>query len=354
MDPIKYTPARNYTKANREPNAITLVVIHTAECAEVASAAENLATWGGGPNASQASWHYAVDADSITQSVREEDVAWHAGPVNGYSIGVEHAGRAAQTAEQWADAFSIATLERSAELVADICHRHDIPVERLGAADLAAGRRRGLCGHVDVTNGLTGGRGHTDPGTAFPWEWYLERVESRLAGLRAAEAPPQASVRPVADDGSWVYVSHGLATYLVCPIYVPFVSIGEAEDLAARLGCELPSPALVDAIWLAADLRIDGRAMVRSDHDGTMRTMASAEMFRTQEERLARQIGARALGRDFRLLAGAFKDVVREGGKVGLYGWHGAYGTPIQPFYSGHVRTWRDYSQGLRLVKLAR
>jgi hypothetical protein len=60
-------------------------------------------------------------------------------------------------------------------------------------------------------------------------------------------------------------------------------------------------------------------------------------------------------GADFVLLVGEFKDVVRgSDGKIGLYGWHRLNGKPIQPYFTGHGLDWRDYSQGLRLVKKIR
>lgn len=187
MNEIKYTPARHFTAAKRQPSDITLVVIHTAECIESASAAENLAAWAAGPNANKSSWHYAVDNNSVTQSCLEHDIAWHAGPANNYSIGVEHAGYAKQNTPEWSDAYSVAVLERSAELVADICRRNNIPVRRLTAADLNQGNRQGICGHVDVTNGLSGGKGHTDPGPSFPWDAYIARVQAHVDAMRAFE-----------------------------------------------------------------------------------------------------------------------------------------------------------------------
>jgi len=195
---MKFIQAKHFTPASRL--AIDLIVIHTAECGESSNAAENLQSWTAGPTASQASWHYAVDNDSITQSVREQDVAWHAGPVNDYSIGIEHAGYAAQTPEQWQDTYSVAMLERSAELVASLCQQYGIPIVRLTAEDLKTRSNRGICGHVDVTNGLQGGKGHHDPGPSFPWDWYLARVRAYARAPAPAPAPAPSPVLATVQD----------------------------------------------------------------------------------------------------------------------------------------------------------
>lgn len=147
-----------------------------------------------------------------------------------------------------------------------------------------------------------------------------------------------------------VGLEHDGVQWLVAPIYVSPVAIGEAQMLAQRLGCELPTPALVDAIWRAADLKIDATKMIRV-HDGTPRTMDSLEAHAAQTERLRALVGDRSLGVEYRLLAGAYKDVVVHNGRIGLYGWHRLDGTVIQPFFAGHAPSWRDYSQGLRLVR---
>lgn len=343
---MKFVQAKNYSKGSRGPGTITLVCIHTMEAPEGPATAENVAAWFAGANAPQASAHYNVDADSVVQSVLEKDVAWHAGPINGYSIGVEHAGYAKQSPEEWADEYSLRMLERSAELVAGICTRHAIPIERVTAVDLKAGRRAGICGHADVTVGLTGGKGHWDPGPHFPWEWYLGRV--------VEYAGTMTSIGDIVGPafGDLVPVVHAGETWLVARTYVAPVGIGQAERLAADMGFELPTPGLVDAIWAAADLKIDASLMVRQ-HDGTPATMDSVETHADQAVRLGRLVGDRSLRVDFELLAGAFKDVVRVGDRVGLYGWHRANGQVIQPFYAGHAPSWRDYSQGVRLVRRA-
>lgn len=361
MSKYKYVPARHYQKADRK--VIEGIVIHTAETPEHGSVAENLQSWTAGPNANVSSWHYAVDNDSITQSVLEKDVAWHAGPANGWTIGIELAGKASQTSAQWDDDYSRAVLENAAKLVARIAGDYGIPVEKLSADDLKAGKRKGIFGHVDVTNGLTNGKGHTDPGKSFPWEKFIARVRELVIYTKPIVITPippvirPSELAPGPELRGFVELEHAGDTWLVCPVYVGPIGIGQARDVAKQLGCELPTPGLVDAIWRAADLKIDATKMIVSNHDGTPRTMNSPEVHARQCEKIAREVAGRALGKDFFLLAGAFKDVVQRinpstgAPQIGLYGWHRASGAPIQSFYGGHAMAWQDYSQGLRLCR---
>lgn len=183
-----FIQARNCTKSSRL--VVLGICIHTMEAPEGPKTAENVANWFAsqpangtlvnGVKFAGTSAHWNVDSGAIIQSVREQDVAWHAGPVNPWSIGVEHAGYARQTTVEWLDSYSMAMLDKSSQLVAEICRRWDIPVQRLTADDLRKGKRNGIFGHVDVTDGLTGGLGHRDPGEYFPWQMYLANVAEKL------------------------------------------------------------------------------------------------------------------------------------------------------------------------------
>ena len=136
------------------------------------------ARWFASPD-SEVSAHYCVDASTTIQCVGEADIAWHARGGNSNSIGIELAGRAAQDAAGWGDAYSRAVVERAARLTADVCARHRIPVRRLRAADLVAGLR-GVTGHVDVSEAFHRSD-HWDPGPGFPWARFL-RLARRAAG----------------------------------------------------------------------------------------------------------------------------------------------------------------------------
>jgi N-acetyl-anhydromuramyl-L-alanine amidase AmpD len=175
LDGVPLRQAKNFTKALRRRGDVLWVVVHTAECGETWNAAENLAAWAAGPQAPRASWHYAVDGNSITQSVLERDVAWHAPGANARGIGVEHAGRAGQLASGWDDLYSHAMLALSAALVAGICRRWDLPVQRVGQSHLLK-NTPGICGHYDVSKAFKKSA-HTDPGKNFPWDAFLDEVQ---------------------------------------------------------------------------------------------------------------------------------------------------------------------------------
>lgn len=171
---MPFVESPNVTR--RAERRIDVVVIHTMEIPERDDAAAICARWFA-RSASQVSAHYCVDAGTTIQCVREQDIAWHARGGNGASIGVELAGSAGQGTLDWEDAYSRAVLARAATLVADVCRRHRLPVRRIGAVELRAGRR-GITGHGDVSEAF-GKSDHWDPGPGFPWDGFLGQV--RLA-----------------------------------------------------------------------------------------------------------------------------------------------------------------------------
>jgi N-acetyl-anhydromuramyl-L-alanine amidase AmpD len=165
--------------------AIDVVVMHTMEIAERKDAAEICARWFRSP-VSKVSAHYCVDVDGVIQCVREKDIAWHARGGNTSSIGVELAGFARQTPEDWSDTYSTAVVRRAATLVADVCRRERIPVRWLTAGDLVAGRR-GITGHAEVSRAYRKSD-HWDPGPGFPVEGFLARVRAAQAATARGRA----------------------------------------------------------------------------------------------------------------------------------------------------------------------
>jgi N-acetyl-anhydromuramyl-L-alanine amidase AmpD len=171
-----FVESPNVTRTGGRP--VDLVVVHTMEIAERPDAAEAVAAWFARPD-SRVSAHYCVDADTIVQCAREEDVAWHARGGNARSIGIELAGRAGQDAAGWSDAYSRAVLDRAARLTADVCRRHGIPVRRIRASGLRRGLR-GVTGHADVSVAFRRSD-HWDPGPGFPWQTFLALVRDRVS-----------------------------------------------------------------------------------------------------------------------------------------------------------------------------
>lgn len=156
--------------------SVDLIVVHTMEAPDKPDTALDVALWFAGPNAPQASAHFCISPADTIQTVRVTDVAWHAPGANHNGIGLEHAGYARFTAEDWATEAAQAMLERSAKLAAKLALEYNIPIVKISPEELSHGGARGFLGHVDVTNGLNHGIGHQDPGEAFPWQSYLNLV----------------------------------------------------------------------------------------------------------------------------------------------------------------------------------
>lgn len=180
----------------------------------------------------------------------------------------------------------------------------------------------------------------------------------------------------------WTKVTLDGQEWEVSNEYLYPMGIGEAEKYAADNGYELPTPALVDAIWRAATIKVSPPVrkfvnhqvpdVTKLEHDGSPKTMSSPEVYASQDIRVQELIARAKEGNLIYqetpvLVAGTHKDVVRcpVTGKVGLYGWHSLKGVPIQGLYphktpdgkwvqvpfTGHAPSWKDYSQGLRLCR---
>jgi N-acetyl-anhydromuramyl-L-alanine amidase AmpD len=185
---MDFIEAANYTKVNR--SKVNFIVIHDEEFPEKPTAAEDVANFfhnqpknptsnssvNNPPGRGGSSAHYVVDNNSVVQCVKDEHAAWDAPPnLTQPHIGIEHSGFASQSRDQWLDDYGKKMLLLSAKLVAKKCVKYNIPVRKINAADLKAGKR-GICGHADVSAAF-GMSSHSDPGEHFPWGWYIERVE---------------------------------------------------------------------------------------------------------------------------------------------------------------------------------
>lgn len=189
---------------------VRLVVAHTMEAPKKPDTAEGVAAWFAGKLGPppEASAHLCVDGDSAVRCVLPEHQAAAAPGANTIGYHVEHAGYAAQTDAGWADDYSQRMLVISAREAAKQCARFGIKVRRYSLEDLAAellaycngeaSLGGGFCGHADVNAvwrdwkkyGLpkpgthprapSKAGDHVDPGGAFPWSTYLNRVAASM------------------------------------------------------------------------------------------------------------------------------------------------------------------------------
>jgi hypothetical protein len=136
------------------------------------------------------------------------------------------------------------------------------------------------------------------------------------------------------------------ADYFLAPL-----SPLSAQKLADAMGCILPTPKMVDAIYHAAGVKLEPVRIAPS------REMISVPVFEQHNRSIWEQREARLAAYPLGVLvAGHKKDVVLTPqlagapGKVAIYGWHDRAGRAIQPLYLGHTGTWVDYSHGIRFI----
>jgi hypothetical protein len=174
-------PSVNTTHVHVAHRRITTIVIHSTE-----GGLRGSTRWLQ-VRRSKTSAHYVISRTGhVYQLVRLADIAWHAGNrrVNAHSIGIEHVGFADDPR-----GFTAAEYRASARLVAWLCLRYRIPVDR-----------RHIIAHADVPDprhpGLFGGRSHHhDPGPYWRWRRYLRLVRHDMELL----LPPRlewTSLRP--------------------------------------------------------------------------------------------------------------------------------------------------------------
>ena len=191
---ISFVEARHFRWAAR--SVVHWLVIHTSEAREASTTAEALQSYAHTMADNRvASWHAAIDDDSVAASVREQHVAFHCPGLNRYGIGVELSGYARQNEAQWRDPFSTRMRELLAQYAAGALSRWGMPAQVITAdkLDLAAeliergqpvpDELRGITTHNQgrrsrISRGRTS---HTDPGRAFESVLMPELVDRIVA-----------------------------------------------------------------------------------------------------------------------------------------------------------------------------
>lgn len=125
------------------------------------------------------------------------------------------------------------------------------------------------------------------------------------------------------------------------------LDLREAHEISKKFGCRLPTKSEVDAIWKAADIKLDPAPLPPT------RAMTTLAYFRKHNEKIESQL--KGLNTCGMLIAGHKKDIVDHpvnSTRVAIYGWHRKNGKPIQPYSTVHGWYYKDYSHGLRLIKV--
>ena len=126
-----------------------------------------------------------------------------------------------------------------------------------------------------------------------------------------------------------------------------------AQQIADLTKCILPTKRMVDAIYEAAEIKLEPQPIPPTPLMTTVPVfMAHNAMIQKQ---LITYLAQHALSA---LTAGHKKDIVisnkiygENSNRVVIYGWHKLDWKPIQPLYNKHSHTWADYSHGVRLIQ---
>jgi hypothetical protein len=171
-----------------------IIVIHSVESEAKVGLAYSLAT--GWLQHEKVSIHAIADPTEVVRMVPIDTIAYHCGSGNSVSLGIEHAGRASWTFDQWISGDShqrqppgaFDTLRNGARVVAEWCKALGIPRRWLTPAEAASGAR-GLATHNTMRLAF-GGTTHTDPGAGFPYAIYLKMVQQFAGDILNPDAPP--------------------------------------------------------------------------------------------------------------------------------------------------------------------
>jgi len=194
LDSFPFVQARHF-RANGGRRAVRLIVIHSMEAPEKGDTAENVARFFQTTDR-PASAHLCIDNDSVVRCVRDDDVAFAAPGANADGVHLELAGFARQTETEWLDAFGVLMLERAADVAAQYCLKYDIPARRLTNAQLADASAKGIVSHAQVSETFKKSD-HTDPGSGFPWQFFLERIARNLAARQQSISNRSASMTDI-------------------------------------------------------------------------------------------------------------------------------------------------------------
>lgn len=132
------------------------VVIHTIEGTD-----EGAEAWFRNRQAGGVGAHVIIgqEKDRTIQTTDLDNICWHAVGANHEWVGIEHEGFASYSKARWLLTSNRKLLRASANRAAWICWHYKLGLPTKG---------KNVKGHVDFPEG-----GHHDPGTGWPWWFYI-------------------------------------------------------------------------------------------------------------------------------------------------------------------------------------
>ncbi len=166
---MTWSPASPKNYRSLSSRSIDSIIIHKVE-----GSLDSCVNWFKNPNA-RVSAHYVVNASKIVQMVRDKDRAWHAGNTyyNAHAIGIENEGWSSR------NDTTDAHYRRLASLVAYLCKKHGIPMNR-----------QRILGHSQINNDKS------DPGKYFNWTLFMSYVQQSAGGTVTPPTTPPPTTPP--------------------------------------------------------------------------------------------------------------------------------------------------------------
>ncbi|APT85311.1 peptidoglycan recognition protein family protein [Corynebacterium aquilae] len=173
----------------RPTSGIFGICVHTTEN-DAGTPAENVANYQ--ITSESGSYHVLVDSRGRTLLANTDGwIVWASGNVgNNWLIHISFVARAAWKREKWLEYPNM--LRAGAKVAANRCKLYGIPPVKLTASQLRQ-KQKGFVGHLE-TGQAWGGTDHTDPGSGFPWDVFLNMVKEEMN--RGDNTPPPPAAKP--------------------------------------------------------------------------------------------------------------------------------------------------------------
>lgn len=196
---------------------VRLIIIHTMQCPPTDSATRGSMAYLQRPSV-RASCHWGVGPTLTLSGVGEGDTAWAAPGANADGIQIEQAGYATKLnadgsvqtqGSDYTTGDGALIVARTARLVADIAHRHGIPIRHLTDAQLAAGEA-GIIGHIQASR-VYGGT-HWDPGDTYPWDTLIQAATGTTTTVAPITVPKEDTMQLIQTKTPWGTTAYALVT----------------------------------------------------------------------------------------------------------------------------------------------